>query len=426
MTTMSVDLPPGVTIAPPPPELELGGEVDDDWRSYRRAQPTLSHVQAAKALPQPLAAGSPDVLRTATPFACSGGVDSRRCREATKFRLMSEMAWEEARVALHRLIVALPYSDGGRAADHVALAAFALTADGHEGFVGLKGDHAVKLRDELTAARERLRRRLEAGLAAAKQNASQLAPQHSKLPIIWESDTLTEHLIRQWIGALNTMQPVAIDRWVRLTEATGDEVLAALAYLRAEHAIWEARRPVAGQVIRQLATTDLPSAQQYAEALHIAEMLVFMTEKLLSLYAGIMVAMPIYRLYPAVSEAEAVQAWWPWGRPAPLVDGGPPKPPRARKKTFDPAQITATRPQDVVREVMTKGGINRTTAQRMTARMRREMRSNRYWQAKRLLMGGKSQAEAARLVGLSPSRISALFKGEQFPQRRRGIRPISG
>jgi hypothetical protein len=35
------------------------------------------------------------------------------------------------------------------------------------------------------------------------------------------------------------------------------------------------------------------------------------------------------------------------------------------------------RPQDVVREVMQKTGINRTTAQRMTATLRRAMRLQR-------------------------------------------------
>ena len=80
--------------------------------------------------------------------------------------------------------------------------------------------------------------------------------------------------------------------------------------------------------------------------------------------------------------------------------------------------ITSNRPQDVVREVMDKTGINRTTAQRMTAEMRRGMRTQRQYKAKRLLLEGLSQTEVARQVGLSPSRISALFKGEEFARQK--------
>jgi DNA-binding CsgD family transcriptional regulator len=137
-----------------------------------------------------------------------------------------------------------------------------------------------------------------------------------------------------------------------------------------------------------------------------------------TLYAGLMHSMPIYRLYPAISEPEAIALWWPWGRPAPLVDGGPPRPPTPRRRVLDPSLITATRPQDVVREVMQKTGINRTTAQSMTASMRAQMRERQY-QARRLLHEGLTKAEVARRVGLSPSRISALFKGEQFSHNRR-------
>ena len=42
----------------------------------------------------------------------------------------------------------------------------------------------------------------------------------------------------------------------------------------------------------------------------------------------------------------------------------PSEPSKARKKVLDPRIITATRPQDVVREVMQRTSINRTTAQR--------------------------------------------------------------
>jgi hypothetical protein len=96
----------------------------------------------------------------------------------------------------------------------------------------------------------------------------------------------------------------------------------------------------------------MPTAAEYAEALHTADMLAFIGEKLTTLYAGIMLSMPVYRIYTATSERDAIELWWPWGRPPPLVDGGPAKPLKPRKKVLDPSIITATRPQDVVREVM--------------------------------------------------------------------------
>ena len=66
----------------------------------------------------------------------------------------------------------------------------------------------------------------------------------------------------------------------------------------------------------------------------------------------------------------------------------------------------------MVREVMALTGINRTTAQRMTAAMRANMRIDQRSRAERLLWQGLTKAEVARQVGLSPSRISALFKGK--------------
>ena len=143
-------------------------------------------------------------------------------------------------------------------------------------------------------------------------------------------------------------------------------------------------------------------------------MLAFTGEKLTTLFAGIMHSMPIYRLHPATSEHEAIQLWWPWGRPSPLVDGGPAKPPKPRKKVLDPSIITTARPQDVVREVMQRTGINRTTAQHLTAPMRIGMRMARRRKAEALLRQGVTKAEVARSVGLSPSRISAMFKGQTF------------
>jgi transposase len=59
---------------------------------------------------------------------------------------------------------------------------------------------------------------------------------------------------------------------------------------------------------------------------------------------------------------------------------------------------------------MQETGINRTTAQRLTAAMRAKMRLQRKYAAQKLLHEGRSKAEVARAVGLSPSRISAMFK----------------
>jgi hypothetical protein len=112
------------------------------------------------------------------------------------------------------------------------------------------------------------------------------------------------------------------------------------------------------------------------------------------------------------SQPEAISLWWPWGRTAPLVDGGPPRPPKPRKATLDPTIITATKPQDIVREVMAKTGINRTTEQRLTRGMRASMGFQRENKARRMLREGRTKAEVARAVQLSPSRISAMFKGK--------------
>jgi hypothetical protein len=150
---------------------------------------------------------------------------------------------------------------------------------------------------------------------------------------------------------------------------------------------------------------------KYANAIYIADMLAFTSAKLVALYAGIMHPMPIYRLYPATSEHEAITLWWPWGRPAPLVDRGPPRPPKPGKQVLDPIIIiTAERPEGVAREVMEKTGMNRTTAQRLTASIRGSMRADRRANAERLLRQGLSKAEVARAVLLSPSRISAMSR----------------
>jgi hypothetical protein len=408
------DLPFGVTIAPPPSELKLGDDNDRehfDWRSYNR--PTVSVIQGAKTFPEPIA-----VDPTTQHFACSGSVDTRYYREATKFRFLSEMTWEEARIALNRLVAPLGYRATGKPADYVGLAAFALSAG--ENFVGRKGDHAGKFRLERPNAINRLRDHLSLRLNEADRLAVQLAR-----PIAQHGANLSrgDHTVaNELVAAFATALPLAGEQWVRLSIATPDEVITALNRLRTQWATWSAHRPAVAETVAGLNTADLPTAAAYAVALHIAEMLCFVGEKLTSLYAGIMFSMPIYRLYPATPEAEAIGLWWPWGRQAPLIAGPPPRPPKA---VLDPTLITTKRPQDIVREVMQKTGINRTTAQAMTADLRRQLRSQRQVQAAMLLAQGITKAEVARRVGLSPSRISALFK-EKYPPGRPKFRRAPG
>jgi Holliday junction resolvasome RuvABC DNA-binding subunit len=55
----------------------------------------------------------------------------------------------------------------------------------------------------------------------------------------------------------------------------------------------------------------------------------------------------------------------------------------------------------VVREVIERTGINRTTAQRMTADMRAEMRRKRKALALSLLRKGETRATVARAVAVS-------------------------
>lgn len=407
------ELPPGVTILPPPPELELDDDSDDyryGWTGRSGQRSALNEVQASKGFPEPIEVGAPEPLRTAKMFACSGSPDTSRYREATKFRAMCEMSWEEARIALNRLV---ELARGGKTSQYIALAEFALTAIGFTGFIGRRGEHAVKLRDALGEAGGTLRDRLNNRLKVVESNAAQL----SRPITLHGGDDMRgrpEGFANAIVRAFWTLVPTTAEEWVAVIEATPDQAASALDYLRATMATWDTRRPVADDILDRLLRGDTPTAAAYAEALHIADMLVFTSTKLVTLYAGIMHSMPIYRLYPTISEPEAITLWWPWGRAAPLVDGPPPRPPKPRKRQLDPSLITVTRPQDVVREVMQKTGINRTTAQSMTASLRAQMRQERRYQARRLLLQGLTKAEVARRVGLSPSRISALFKGEQF------------
>lgn len=404
------ELPPFFQIGPPPPELEL--ETDDgrdeySWRrayDYDRDPDGPAHTQTAEAFPEAIAVDP----STAKMFACSGSPDSFRYREATRFLPLSDMTWEEARVALNRLVV-------DPSAGYVRLAEFALAADGYAGFVGKKGDHAAKLREALADARSKLHLCLYGTLETARSNTIRLAR-----PITSHGKDLAANVYDVKDAATAIVQafranvPTAPDQWVRIARATPEQVLVALGYLRSMLATWEKRRPDAESVSNRLKSPDLPTAAEYAEAVHIADMLDFTSEKLLSLYAGIIYSMPIYRLYPGLSEAEAIDLWWPWGQSAGLIDSRPPQPSKPRKKNLDPSIVTAKRPQDVVREVMQKTGINRTTAQRLTATMRKKMRQERENRAEHLLRLGQSKSAVARAVGLSSSRISAMFKGNEW------------
>jgi hypothetical protein len=410
-------LPPGVVIAPPPPELKLGKDADDSpwWhRSHDDDdQRDPSALQTATKFPMRVVAEPTEILRTSKLFACSGSPDSYRYQEATRFRTMPDMGWEEARAALNRLMADIGIYSRHRVTtgEFVALAEFALSASGFEGFAGRKGDHAVKLRKELGSALLQLWTRLNQTLHAAKDEAGVLV------------HPITNRLSGEgWRGnaALWAMVPATDKVWVEVIEATPDQTMAALDILRATLAKWQTRQQFAADVARRLQTpASVPSAQEYAEGIHIAEMLAFTGQKLTTLYAGIMHSMPIYRLYPAAPEREAIAHWWPWGRPALLFDGKPPAP--SARHVLDPATITATRPQDVVKEVMAKTGMNRTTAQKLTAAMRSDMRRKREHEARSLLQRGATKAKVAEMVRLSPSRISALFKGQKFPKKSRQV-----
>jgi hypothetical protein len=321
------------------------------------------------------------------------------------------MDWEEARVALKRLL-----SDTDRrwagSRHYVDVAEFALTAWGFEGLVGRKGDHAVKLRKELSDA---------VLLCIGRQLQSVLHTANAAADTIARPITERLHEEHMWRGnsALWANVPTSASDWATIIEAGPGQILRSLDFLRAQWTTWHNGHTPATDVSHRLAVREkMPTTAEYAEALHTADMLAFIGEKLTTLYAAIMHAMPVYRLYPATPEAEAIALWWPWGRPPPLVDGGPAKPSKPRKKVLDPNIITATQPQDVVREVMKETGINRTTVQRMTAGLRSGMRAERRTKALALLRKGKTRAEVARIVGLSPSRISAMFKGQNFPTKK--------
>jgi hypothetical protein len=414
---MNVRLLPGLTIGEPPLELRLGNDAEP-WRSrdyaiYNDDRDRQDILHEATAFPAAVTAGTPDELM-AKLFACSGAVDSSRYLEPTKFRAIPDMAWPEARAALNRLSVDVSGYDRGHrtGTEHfVALAEFVLTVQGFTGFQGLRGEHAVKLRDRLThVIPVDLQHHLRMELRGSADTVRVLA-----CPI-------TNRLQGEgWRGnvVLWAKVPTSARQWVRIIEATPAQMLASLDYLRAVLVTWSAQRPFADEVAKRLSSSSrLPTAAEYAEAIHIANMLAFASAKLDALYAGVMHSMPIYRMHPATSEREAIELWWPWGRPAPLVDGGPAKAPRPRKATLDPSIITAMRPTSVVKQVIEQTGMNRTTAQRLTAGLRRDLRRQREAKARSMLIQGATRTAAAKAVGLSPSRISAMFRGQTFPTKK--------
>src|SRR5262249_47958328 len=129
----------------------------------------------------------------------------------------------------------------------------------------------------------------------------------------------------------------------------------------------------------------------------------------------------VYRLYPNVAEADALQLWWPWGRIASL-SSSPPRPGKSRLLTLDPSIITAKRPDKIVADVMAQTGMNRTTAQRLTPELRQKQREARRLRAQMLLNTGMTKAEVARTVGLSASRISAMFPDDDQIRKERARR----
>jgi hypothetical protein len=404
---MSNALPPGfltIEAAEPPNDPVTSPDYLTD--EHRRVE------FGAIGLPEQFETGTPAEL-VAQLYGSSGSPETYEYREATKFRDMASMDWAEARVALNRLVRELRgdryYRRNVATADLVALAEFAMTARDFT-FQGKKGDNGGKLRKELAdAIIVHLRPPLTARLQATADNAKIIAR------------PIAEHLRDGWKSndALQAMVPLPDGTFVQISQATPEEAFASLDFMRRWLADREEQRSFADGVANRLYLEgSAVTAKDYAAAISIADTREFMSAKLIMLHAGIANSIPLYRLYPATPECEAIKLWCPWGRAMPLVDSGPSKAPRSRKKVLDPAIITVTRPQDVVREVIERTGINRTTAQRMTADMRADMRRKRKALALSLLRKGETRTGVARAVGLSPSRISAMFKNQNFPTKK--------
>lgn len=402
-----------IIILPPPPELQLregcrhdaAEEADDypDWRQQNRRRDAR-----ADAFPELCATEGPEAL-AAKLYGYSGSVETRRYARATKFSDMAGLDWSAARVALNRLVrwIHDDRRNGPEAAHCVALAEFALTARGFD-FAGLKGESAPRFRKERTDAVRTLAYRLLKHLQSADERGEKLT---RPLAEMWP---VTERWPPNQV--LDATVPLAADRWVRVTEATGDQALASLSFLRATWAAWCARRPTADDVRERLDADAAVTALEYAEALHIGAMLEFTGERLVTLLNAMRHSMPIYRRFPHASEQDAVAAWWPWG---PAMAGGPPRPSGDKATKLDPSIITATKPADVIREVMEKLGVSRVLAGKLTKDIRATMRRERKATAREMLWQGVPRAEVAKAVGISPSRLGEIFKGRKFAQNRR-------
>ena len=401
---MSGPLPPGFLKIEAREPAEQSEEPDEPWEAMQQPDERPRHYPRddrrrieyeATDFPERCAPGTPQEL-SAKLYGCSGSLGSRQYKEASRFRDIPGMDWAEARVALSRLLADVRPNyyrrRGVQTRDVVALAEFALTALGFD-FLGKKGENAPKFRRELADALALLHRPLADRLTASAKHA-----QITTRPI-------TETMKNGWQpnDTLQAKVPLPDGIFVRIIEATPEQGFASLEFIRHWLAEQERQRAFADDVAARLCRGCVTAeeyvraagsitAQEYAEAMHIAEGLEFMAAKLVALYAGIMHSIPLYRLYPATPEREAIELWWPWGRAMPLIDGGPARAPTPRKKVLDPGLITATRPQDVVRELMQRTGINRTTAQRMTANMRADMR-------REARVGGEADAEQRRDAG---------------------------
>jgi hypothetical protein len=70
--------------------------------------------------------------------------------------------------------------------------------------------------------------------------------------------------------------------------------------------------------------------------------------------------------------------------------------------------------QSSVRCASAQTGMSRITAQRLTTTLRRNLRHQQREKAEAMLRKGATRAAVAKAVGLSASRISAMFKGQTF------------
>ncbi|MBV8091549.1 MAG: hypothetical protein JO139_18640 [Alphaproteobacteria bacterium] len=337
---MNQALRPGLTIEEPT-EIEEFDELDAD---EIEAEPQPSEFcyggphdveYEATAYPERCETGTQEDL-IAKFYACSGSLGSTQYREATKFRDLANMDWGDARVALNRLVTPIretPCSYRRHKPDDincklVALAEFALTARGFQEFCGKKGDAAPRFRQELQDAATLY-------LASPLNERLEISAQRAAIT----ARSITETMKHRWEpnDALQAKVPTPGGVYVRVLESTPEQAISALEYMRQWLEAEEKQRPFVEDVVHRLAVpcataeeyraaAGSVTAEEYARALQIADGLQFMSGKLTILYTGIMHSIPVYRLYPATPEREAIELWWPWGRALPLIDGGPAKP----------------------------------------------------------------------------------------------------